>query len=324
MTESSTKYRKERRRKSTFKRFMKTTLLVFTLLILLGGGTVTYMAMQLNQATSSAQLDLERGDRSEIREEPVNPGQDSISILFLGLDDRTGELTGRSDAILLATFNADERSVKMLSIPRDSYVEIPGRGMDKINHAHAYGGIDLAVDTVENLLDIPVDYFTTLNFIAFMEVVDTLGGVEVDVPFSFTEMDSEDNPGAIRIEEGVQTLDGEEALAYARMRKSDPQGDIGRGDRQKDLLESMIREAASFSTITRFGSLMDSLETHMKTNLGFGNIVSMHNYATGMGSIEQLAIDGANSMINGVYYYDLNDESLNETQETLRDHLQLN
>lgn len=323
MTESSTKYRKERRRKSTFKRFMKTTLLVFTLLILLGGGTVTYMAMQLNQATSSAQLDLERGDRSEIREEPVNPGQDSISILFLGLDDRTGELTGRSDAILLATFNADERSVKMLSIPRDSYVEIPGRGMDKINHAHAYGGIDLAVDTVENLLDIPVDYFTTLNFIAFMEIVDTLGGVEVDVPFSFTEMDSEDNQGAIHIEEGIQTLDGEEALAYARMRKSDPQGDIGRGDRQKDLLESMIREAASFSTITRFGSLMDSLETHMKTNLGFGNIVSMHNYATGMGSIEQLSIEGSNSMINGVFYYDLHDESLNETRGTLHDHLQL-
>ena len=323
MTQSPTKYRKERRRKSTFRRFMKTTLLVFTLFILLGSGTIAYMAMQLNQATSSAQLDLERGDRSEIREEPVNPGKDSVSILFLGLDDHTGELTGRSDAIMLATFNAEERSVKMLSIPRDSRVEIPGRGMDKINHAHAYGGIDMAVDTVENLLDIPVDYFTTLNFIAFMEVVDTLGGVEVDVPFAFTEMDSEDNPGAIRIEEGIQTLDGEEALAYARMRKSDPQGDIGRGDRQKDLLESMIREAASFSTITRFGSLMDSLETHMKTNLGFGNIVSMHNYATSMGDIEQLTIDGQNSMVNGIFFYELNQESLQNVKATLKTHLQL-
>lgn len=323
MTQSRADYKQERRKKASIRRFIKTTLLIFGLLILVAGGTIAYMAMQLNTVTSSAQVELERGDRSEIRDGPVNPNKDSISVLFLGLDDRTGELEGRSDAILLATFNAEEKTVKMLSIPRDSYVEIPDRGMDKINHAHAYGGIDMAIDTVEKLLDIPVDYFTTLNFIAFMEIVDTLGGVEVDVPFAFTEMDSEDRQGAIRIEEGEQLLDGEEALAYARMRKMDPRGDIGRGDRQKDLLEAMIREAASFSTITRFGDLMDSLETHMKTNLTFGNIVSMHNYATGLGEIEQLSIDGGNSTINNVYYYDLDEESLDNTKNILKEHMQL-
>lgn len=323
MTKTRADYKQERRKKSAFRRFVKTTLLIFTLLILAGAGTVAYMAIQLSNVTSSAQVDLERGDRSDFREITVSPNKDSISILFLGLDDRTGELKGRSDAIMLATFNAEEKSVKMLSIPRDSYVEIPGRGMDKINHAHAFGGIDLAIDTVEHLLDIPVDYFTTLNFIAFMEIVDTLGGVEVDVPFGFTEMNSNDTPGAIQIEEGVQTLKGEEALAYARMRKSDPRGDIGRGDRQKDLLESMIREAASFSTISRFGGLMDSLETHLKTNMTFGNLVSMHNYATRLGDIEQLSIEGENTTINGVSYYNLHDESLQSKRRVLHDHLKL-
>lgn len=324
MTKTRAEYKEERRKKSSFKRFAKTTLLVFILLILLGGGTVAYMAMQLSNVTSSAQVELERGDRSEIRESPVSPGRDSVSVLFLGLDDRTGELSGRSDAIMLGTFNSNDQSVKLLNIPRDSYVNIPGRGMDKVNHAHAYGGIDLTIQTIEDLMDVPVDYFVTLNFIAFMEIVDTLDGVEVDVPFAFTEMDSSDNKNVIEINEGIQTLDGEEALAYARMRKSDPQGDIGRGERQKQLMESIMREAAGFSTITRFNSLMNSLDNHMTTNLSFNNIVSMHGYARNLGDIDQLSIDGHNTRIDGVSYYELDDHSKSEAIETIQEHLQIN
>lgn len=321
MTQSRINKRHEKRKNTALKRFAKTTLLIFTLLIVLGGATAAYMAVQLNSATSAAQVDLDRGERSEIRETAVTPGNDSVSVLFLGLDDRTGELSGRSDALMLATFNASEKDVKLLSIPRDSYVNIPGRGMDKINHAHAYGGIDMTIATVEELLQVPVDYFVTLNFIAFMEIVDTLGGVEVDSPFAFTEMDSHDNKGAISIAEGPQTLNGEEALAYARMRKNDPQGDIGRGDRQKQLMEAMMKEAASLNTITRFGSLMDSLERHMTLNLSFGDIVSMHGYATSMGAIEQVHIDGHNTRINGVSYYQLDEESLSSVRQQLKDQL---
>ncbi|MBB5173773.1 LCP family protein [Texcoconibacillus texcoconensis] len=315
------KKRQQRRRKGFKKWAVRGGIALFVFLLVLGVG-FGYMWQQFEEVTSGAQQELDRGDRSDMREEAVNPSQDSISILFLGVDDRTGNLRGRTDAIVLATFNAEDQSVKMLNIPRDSLVNIPGRGQDKINHAHAFGGIDLAIETVEDVLDIPVDYFMTLNFMAFMEVVDELGGVEVDSPFEISEMDSYDNPGAIWIPEGEQTLNGEEALAYVRHRQGDPQGDIGRGERQKEVLESLIRESASLSSITSFGSVMESLENHMKTNLTFNNIVSLHGYARNFDEITSLSLDGHGLRTNR-WYYQLDEESLNETSHRLRIHLGL-
>jgi LCP family protein required for cell wall assembly len=323
MTKSRIIDKQKRRKQTTFRRFVRISLLVFTFLIIIVGGTLAYLGNQLNNATSSAQQELIRGDHSNIREKSVSPNKDNISILFLGVDDRGGDLSGRTDANLLATFNEKEGSVKILSIPRDSLVEIPGRGNDKINHAHAFGGVDLTIDTIEHLLDVPVDYFLTINFNAFMEIIDSLGGVEVEVPFTFSEMNSTDRSGAITLEEGNQTLNGEEALAFVRMRKSDPRGDIGRGDRQKELLEATLRKGASFSSITRFGDVMNSLESHMKTNLSFTDILSMHGYATNLDEIEQVTIDGKDTSKNGIYYYDLEDEDISQVSEELRLHLGL-
>ncbi|MFA9558910.1 LCP family protein [Evansella sp. AB-rgal1] len=311
--------KKAKKKQNKFKRLGLFVLILFLAI----GGYGTYMFSKMANVTSSAQQELERGDRSVIREQAVNPSKDNISILFLGLDDRSGSLKGRSDAMLLATFNEKDGSVKMLNIPRDSYVEIPGRGFDKINHAHAFGGIDLTISTVENLLNLPVDYFVTLNFDAFMEIIDTFGGIEVDVPFTFSEMNSNDELGAITIYEGQQTLNGEEALAYVRMRKQDPLGDLGRGERQKQVLESTIKKGASLTTITRFGSLMDSLEDHLKTNLSFGNILALHGYAPKLGQIESLAFDGNNTRINSIAYFQLKDESVAEISHALRVHLGL-
>ncbi|MDQ0254515.1 LCP family protein required for cell wall assembly [Evansella vedderi] len=323
MGNSRKEYKNQQKKGSKLRRVLK-GLMIFTIVtLLIAGSAVGYMYYQLADVTSGAQQVLERGDRSEIRTQAVNPSKDNISILFLGLDDRSGQLRGRTDAMLLATFNEKEGSIKMLNIPRDSRVEIPGRGLDKINHAHAFGGIDLTIDTVEKLLNIPVDYFVSLNFDAFMEIVDTLGGVEVEVPFTFSEMDSNDRRGAITIYEGTQTLNGEEALAYVRMRKQDPRGDLGRGERQKQVLESIIRQGASFSSITNFSSLMDSLENHLKTNLSFGNILALHGYAPNLGNIESLSLDGTDSRINGIYYYSLDEESIADISFRLRVHLGL-
>ena len=127
----------------------------------------------------------------------------------------------------------------MVSIPRDSYVYIPERGKkDKITHAHAYGGTEATIETVEELFDIPVDYFFKLNFNAFIDVVDALGGIMVDVPITVSEMDSNDNKNAIHLEKGFQKLNGEEALALARTRKID--NDIERGKRQQLVLKPLL------------------------------------------------------------------------------------
>ncbi|PRO65679.1 LCP family protein [Alkalicoccus urumqiensis] len=323
MVQSRVDMKRGRKKRSPFRRFVKIMMIVFVLLLVTAGGAAAYMATQLNNVTTSASQELERGERSEMREEAVTPSSDNVSILFLGVDDRDGDLSGRSDALLLATFNQEEGSVKVLSIPRDTLVDIPGRGEDKINHAHAYDGVDLTIDTIEGLLDIPVDYFVTLNFVSFVEIVDIFDGVTVDSPMAFTEMDSDDNPGAIEIEEGEQTLDGEEALAYARMRKMDPEGDIGRGERQQQVLEALMRKGASFRSITRFDDVMGSLEEHLKTNLSFNDIVGMHSYATSMDSIESINFEGNHATYNNIYYYELTDASVEEISTELRRHLEL-
>ncbi|SDZ33013.1 cell envelope-related function transcriptional attenuator common domain-containing protein [Evansella caseinilytica] len=314
--------KKRTKKRSSLKRGLKITLITLVGLFIIAGGTLAYMGLKLANITSSAQQELERGDRSELRNEAVSPINDPISILFLGIDSREEDLTGRTDAMLLATFNPKEGSIKMLNIPRDSYVEIVGRGTyDKINHAHAFGGVDMTIDTVENLLNIPVDYFVTLNFTAFMEIIDELGGVEVDVTQGFTEKDNA-TYGTIILEEGRQTVNGAEALAYVRMRKQDPLGDLGRGERQKEVIEAVINKAASLSSITKFGSLMDALGNNLNTNITFNNILGMYTYIDDLNNVESLSFENGDNFIeNSISYHQLNEESVREISEILQVHL---
>ncbi len=321
MTKSRIDVKKKKWKKSWF----KTVMLTFLFLFIITGAASGYILHRMANLAANAQQELDRGDHSERRDQAVNPSKDNFSVLFVGLDTRDGDLRGIADAILVATFNKEERSIKMLNIPRDSRVEIVGRdGLDKINHSHSFGGLDMTVATVENLLDIPIDYYVKLNFDAFIEIIDALGGVEVDVPFTFSEMNSDDQKGAITIHEGIQTLNGEEALAYVRMRKKDPRGDLGRGDRQKQVIEAIIKKGASFSTITRFDSLLDSVDGNLTTNFSFGNMVSLHSYATGLNDIHSLTIEGSHMRLNRVYYYQLDEESVAEVSSILRDHLNIN
>ena len=311
------------RRRQRNKSILKSAISFFFICFLILGGVFAYFAYKVHNVASNS-VDLDRGETSELRNKPVNISKDNISILFLGVDDRDGELSGRTDALVLATFNREEGSVKMTSIPRDTLVEIPGKvNQDKINHAHAMGGLDLAIDTVENLFDIPVDYYVKLNFVAFIEIIDALDGVEIDVPFTFTEMDSKDNKGAITLYQGLHTLNGEEALAYARMRMKDPRGDIGRGERQQEVIKAIIKKASSISSITKYGSVLDSLESHLTTNLGFSNMVSLHSYANSLNDVESLSLQGHDSSMGGIYYYQLEEESLQEISDDFKYHLGL-
>lgn len=309
-------------KKSRKFRVLKTTGLLFLALFIVSGAGVGYFFNKMANLTASAQQELERGEHSEKRAQPINPNKDNFSVLFLGLDDRDGSLKGRTDALLLATFNKDEGTIKMISIPRDSRVEIPGRvNLDKINHAHAFGGLDMTIATVENLFDIPIDYFVKLNFDAFIEVIDALGGIEVEVPFTFEEMDSIDQKSAITLNEGLQNLNGEEVLAFARMRKKDPRGDIGRGERQQQVLAAIIKKGASFSTLTKFDDVLASIETNLATNLSFGNILSLHSYSSGLKDIESLSLKGNDLTHNRIYYYELEEDSVADISATLRNHL---
>jgi polyisoprenyl-teichoic acid--peptidoglycan teichoic acid transferase len=321
MTESNRG--EHRRKKKQKKRIVKWIMLP---LLLISISVVAYGAHLYSKAEIVMQDSYQPVER-ETKRESVNPFEENISVLFIGVDDsekRQFEGNARTDALMLATFNKDDKSVKLLSIPRDSYVYIPDKGFsDKINHAHAYGGVEYTLETVENLLDIPVDYYVKMNFDAFIDVVDTLGGIEVEVPYTITEQDSNDRAGAITILEGIQTLDGEEALALARTRKQD--NDIERGKRQQEIIKAVIKKAASVKSVKNYTGIMEAIGDNLTTDLRFEEMTSFISYVMAGTNIntETLNLVGGDSMIDGVYYYQLDEIALTETKLTLQRHLGL-
>ncbi|MCJ7840627.1 LCP family protein [Lederbergia sp. NSJ-179] len=306
--------------------------LVFPIL-LIASGAITYGVHIYSKAADMMGNSYEdaRGGKSDLREKKVDPKIDNVSILFIGIDDSEKRSEGdntRSDALLLATLNEKQKSVKLLSIPRDSYVYIDEVGYStKINHAHKYGGPKATIETVENLLDIPVDYYVRVDFEAFMQIIDALDGVEIDVPFAFSEQDSKDRANAISLEPGLQTLDGEEALAFARTRHMD--NDIERGKRQQEVIKAISKKAASGAILPKLGQIIDAIGANMKTNMTFDEIKAFADYGiTRNLSIETLTIDGKDSYIpnssgQNVYYWELDDESVAETKLALKQHLGL-
>lgn len=306
--------------------FLKISLILATSALICATAYGVYLTKKAEQALNSSYEVIENREVSEKREVKAEPVQDNISILFVGIDDSEtrgqGAEGSRSDALMLATLNNKTKTIKLLSIPRDSYVYIPYVGYeDKINHAHAYGGTLASIETIEELLDIPVDYYVRMNFNAFIDVVDALDGIEAEVPYAMLEKDEFDR-NTIRLQPGLQTLNGQQALALARTRKQD--NDIERGKRQQEILTAIIKKAASASSLTKYDDVIEAIGDNMKTDMTFKEMKSFISYlSNGVPRIDSLTLQGYDDMSTGVYYYKLNEESLAETQHILKSHLGL-
>src|SRR5699024_145307 len=253
------------------------------------------------------------------RDVPVKfSDKDPFSVLLLGIDNEESDV-GRSDTMIMMTVNPEKKSTKMVSIPRDSYTEIIGRGYkDKINHAYAFGGVEMAMETTENLLDIPVDYVVQVNMKSFKDIVDAVGGVDVNSTLAFKS-------GKHSFSEGNIHLNGEEALAYVRMRKQDPNGDFGRQDRQKQVIQAIMREGASVSSIFNYKDIFNTISDNIRTNITFDEMVEMQkNYRSAVDTVDQLYFkQGQGQMMDGIWYYILNEGELNNIKSELKEHLAL-
>ncbi|RLQ93017.1 LCP family protein [Planomicrobium sp. Y74] len=319
--------KKYRKSKSSKKRtIIKVSLtLAVSLLLCLSA----YGIFLVKKAENAANNAFESGDRemSDLRDEKVEPLHDDISILFIGVDDSSkrdqSSNSIRSDALVLATLNNEDKSIKLVSIPRDTYTFIPDAGKeDKITHAYAYNGPSSTIESVENLLEIPVDYYVRMDFEAFIDVVDALDGIRVDVPYDLEEQDEFDNAGAVTLEEGIQTVDGSEALALARTRHYD--NDIERGKRQQMILQAIMDKALSAGSFTKYADVIDAVGDNMKTNLSFRDMQAFFEYAKdGKPEVETISLTGYDDMSTGIYYWQLDEESLMEVQDILQSHLGL-
>ena len=187
-------------------------------------------------------------------------------VLLLGADDRPG-LAGRSDSMVLAAVDTRGDRVRLLSLPRDGWAYLPGRGWDKWNHAYAYGGEALARQTLQRMLGIRIDHTVVINFQGFAKIVDALGGVDVVVDHDLVYDDPWDVPPLhINIKAGAQHLDGEHAVQFARFR-NDTQSDWGRIHRQQQLAEAMLRAALRPQVLPRLPALATSLAAAYRTDL---------------------------------------------------------
>jgi LCP family protein required for cell wall assembly len=313
-------YKNKKKVKKKRKRILLWIIMPILLLII---GATAYGGFLYNKAESVMNKSYKPIDRDTKKANNVE--LENTSILFIGVDDsekRKESGSSRSDALMLATFNKEEKSIKLLSIPRDSYVHIPEKDIyTKITHAHAYGGVKLTLETVEELLDVPVDYYVKMNFNAFIDVINALDGVKVDVPFTFSEQDSEDHAKAITLQKGLQELDGEQALAFARTRKID--SDIQRGLRQQQIFKAILAKGSSIKSITNYTDVMEAVGKNMSTDLTFDQMKSFISYIqAGSGiNVESMSLKGSDSYIDRVYYYQLDEDALEETKTKLKDHL---
>lgn len=329
------------------KKKIKIIISVILFFLIVGGGYTWFLVNKASSAVRNAAHDLARGDKSDLRDKAVKPITNNVSVLVMGVDesDVRGKEYGeaiRTDALLLATFNKDSKTVKLLSIPRDTYTYIPvEKKKDKITHAHAYGstkngkdgGPQASIDAVEKLLNVPVDYFVKFNFKSFMKIVDDLGGIEVDVPVEFTEQDSNDNADAIHLKKGVQKLNSEEALALARTRHID--SDAMRGQRQQLVIEAILEKLTSVGSVTKVGNIIDDINGQFVTNLTFDDMLSFYKYGADS-SIEKLQIQGDDCYMEKgddtcsksagggrTYFYNPDKKELAKVTNDLRTHLGL-
>lgn len=241
-----------------------------------------------------------------------NQYDDVKNIALFGID--STEDSGRSDSIMILTINNKDNKLKITSLMRDSYVSIDGHGKDKLNHAYAFGGPELAVKTINKNFDLNISDFVTVNFSSLPKLIDAVGGVEIDVDGEelkfinnyINDLNFKNKTNYATINKtGLQHLNGTQAMAYCRIRYTSG-GDYKRSDRHREVLENLIQKSTSISVL-KYPELLSELLPMLKTSLSSGEIM---NYGVqGVKLVNSLEQDrypkdenSEEAMINNVYY----------------------
>ncbi|MFL2109895.1 LCP family glycopolymer transferase [Marinilactibacillus psychrotolerans] len=313
--------RKKRKKKPLWKKILITVLILLTIIVGIGAFVAWRVYSDVQSSTNEM---YEEAGHDQIRNKPVvvDDGKDPFSVLLMGID--TGDMgrtdQGRSDTMMLMTVNPNTKKTTIVSIPRDTYTEIVGKGtMDKINHAYAFGGTSMAMNTVQKLFDIPVDYYVSVNMEGLQQIIDAMGGVDITPQLTFEQA------GYNFVEGQTEHMDGNTALEYSRMRHEDPNGDYGRQERQRAVVEATVEKMASVDSVMNYKSVLNSLSANMQTNLSFDDMVDVFTkYNSAIGTVKQDQLSGTGKKQNGVYYEFIPDEEIQRVSDLLKDELELN
>ena len=307
------------KRKKSWKSIFLIFFMVFLFVSSLGIGYY-FFNLLFNPKLSPDNLVNDIKQAEAVEEKEPEPENKTYNFLILGVDKRFDDV-GRSDTIIVLSVNMAKKKIGLISVPRDSYVEIPNHGMTKINHAYAYGQAELSRQMVENTLGIKIDNYIVFNFRSFKNIIDKLGGVDLNVDKDMYYRDDWDGEKGfvIDLHAGPQHLDGEKAIQYIRYR--DEEGDIGRVRRQQTFLSAVLETLTYPKTVTKIPGILRECFSSFETDLKFSDIFELASYLRPHQKyqIQTVMVPGYPDMIDDISYWIIDQEVLQESLFELDD-----
>ncbi|MFJ5672478.1 LCP family protein [Bacillus safensis] len=300
--------------KTNKKKVRKWIIILFTFLLSIGGATFYMVYQGVAQSLHNMYAPLHKDKKTTEAKDIKN---DPISILLLGIDERPGD-NGRPDSMIVLTMNPKTKESTMVSIPRDTRVFMKAKNdYIKMNSSYTYGGIEGTIQTAEDFLNIPINYYVKVNMQGFEDIIDTLGGITINNNFAFTLE-------GIHIDKGTQHLDGKVALQYARMRKDDPRGDFGRQERQREIIKQIIHEGTKLKSITNYQDILAILEKNVQTNISMEKMIDIQSsYKEAFEHIKQEEIKGIDKKVDGIWFHLITEENRHILSQKLRKEMNL-
>lgn len=323
--DNSKRRKKKKKKKSLgFKIFIGFLCVILAIAVVGGGYVIGLLNKMDNIELNKDNLGIVEDEFKEY--ENVNKIK---NIALFGIDATDGE-TGRSDSIMIATLDPVHNKLKITSVMRDSYVSIDGYGQDKINHAYAYCGPELAIKTLNENFGLNIEDFISVNFSSLPTIINILGGIDIEITQEELEyinsyiddINVKDRTNSPHISyAGVQHLDGTQALAYSRIRYTSG-GDYERTQRHRTVLNALFNKLTSTS-VASYNSLLNEVLPYVQTNLSAADILSLGTKVLGIGNnLEQDRFPrdgyGEGTMIDGIYYLTFDKEA---TVQQMRDYI---
>ncbi|MGQ7635214.1 LCP family protein [Streptococcus suis] len=295
----------------------------------LGAGLI-YGASLLNFSTGTISKTYKQLD-GEKEITPID-ATEPLTILLMGVDmdqaTRGGDWEGgRSDSMILVTVNPKTKETNMMSLTRDIMVEIAEASgessgtVEKLNHSYSYGQAPMAIATIEKMMDINIDRYIEINMDGLVELVDAVGGIEVNNTLGFPISISEHEPAYTSVvQPGKQLVNGNQALVYARMRYDDPEGDIGRQRRQREVITAIIKKLLQLDGFTQYKKILTAISNNMRTNIEISpaTIPSLLGYKDSVSKLNSYQLRGVDQMVDAIYYQLPTSEHLLEMQNILK------
>lgn len=309
----------------------KIIIMLLSLVFLTVGAGALYATTLLNYSDEAIAKTYKSLGGSE-EESDVIAATEPLTILLMGVD--TDQATrgldwegGRSDTMILVTVNPKTKKTTMMSLTRDIMVEIAEANgessgtVEKLNHSYSYGQAPMAVATIEKLMNININHYVEINMDGLVELVDAIGGITVNNTLGFPISIEEQEPAYTAVvPTGKQLVNGDQALVYARMRYDDPEGDIGRQKRQREVITAIVKKLLQLDGFTQYKKILDAISNNMRTDVVISTktMPSLLGYKDSLTSLESYQLQGEGQMVNGLSYQIPGSEHLFEMQNILQ------